>query len=103
MKRRCIARKRRLLFYSYKILDRGINRSYTLSPLKIVWDESKRLANIAKHGLDFTELDESFFANSVIVPAKRGRLIAVGRSISGDILVVFALLGSEAISIVSMR
>jgi uncharacterized DUF497 family protein len=30
--------------------------------VKIVWDEPKRLANIAKHdGLDFTDLDEGFF------------------------------------------
>jgi uncharacterized protein len=71
--------------------------------MKIVWDERKRLANLAKHGLDFAELEEGFFENSVIVPAKRGRQIAVGRSASGDILLVFAMLGREAVSIVSMR
>ena len=68
--------------------------------LKIVWDEPKRLA---KHGLDFAHLDASFFEKSVFVPGKRNRLIAVGRSPVGDILVVFAALGYEAISIVSMR
>ena len=71
--------------------------------MKIVWDEPKRLANLAKHGLDFADLDEEFFANSVITPGKRGRLIAVGRNVVGDLLVVFAMLGSEAISIISMR
>jgi uncharacterized protein len=70
---------------------------------KIVRDEPKRLANIAQHGLDFADLDASFFENSLIVPGKRSRLIAVGRSPVGDILVVFAALGHEAISIVSMR
>lgn len=67
-----------------------------------MWDEPKRLANIAKHGLDFADLDAEFFASSVIVPGKRGRLIAVGRSAAGDLLVVFVTLGREAISIVSM-
>lgn len=71
--------------------------------MKIVWDEAKRLAHLQKHKLDFADLDEAFFANSVIVPGKQGRLIAVGRSSAGDILVVFAMLGSEAISVVSMR
>jgi uncharacterized protein len=41
--------------------------------VKIVWDEPKRLANIAKHGgLDFADLDEEFFEQSMIV---RGRTI----------------------------
>jgi uncharacterized protein len=48
--------------------------------VKIIWDEPKRLANIAKHdGLDFADLDELFFERSLIVPAKSNRLIAVGR------------------------
>src|ERR1700687_4961527 len=41
--------------------------------MKIVWDEPKRLANIARHGMDFVDLDEAFFEGSVIVPAKLGR------------------------------
>jgi uncharacterized DUF497 family protein len=69
--------------------------------VKIVWDEPKRLANIAKHdGLDFADLDETFFERSVIVPGKGNRLIAVGRLANG---VVFVALGSEGVSIVSMR
>ena len=62
--------------------------------MKIVWDEPKR---------HFGDLDEAFFAGSVIVPAKLGRLIAVGRSHSGIILVVFVALGTEGLSVVSMR
>jgi uncharacterized protein len=71
--------------------------------MKIVWDEPKRLANIASHGMDFADLDEAFFEGSVIAPSKSGRLIAVGRHRSGIILVVFAALGTEGLSIVSMR
>jgi uncharacterized protein len=72
--------------------------------VKIVWDEPKRLANIAKHdGLDFADLDEGFFERSVIVPGKKNRLIAAGRLASDVVVVVFVVLGTEAISIVSMR
>ena len=72
--------------------------------MKIVWDEPKRLANIAKHdGLDFADLDEGFFERPVIVPGKENRLIAVGRLASDVVVVVFVVLGTEAISIVSMR
>jgi uncharacterized protein len=40
--------------------------------MRIVWDEPKRLANLAKHGLDFQELDHGFdFAEAIIRP--RGR------------------------------
>jgi uncharacterized DUF497 family protein len=61
------------------------------------------LANLASHGLDFADLDESFFEASVIVPAKLGRQIAVGCHRSGVILVVFVALGTEGLSVVSMR
>jgi uncharacterized DUF497 family protein len=44
--------------------------------MKIVWDEPKRLANIANHAMDFADLDEAFFEGSVIVPAKSGRMAA---------------------------
>jgi uncharacterized DUF497 family protein len=71
--------------------------------MRIVWDEPKRRANIARHRLDFADLDDSFFEGSVVVPAKLGRQIAVGRHRSGIILVVFVALGIEGLSIVSMR
>jgi uncharacterized protein len=72
--------------------------------VKIVWDEPKRLANIAKHdGLDFADLDEGFFERSMIVPGKGNRLIAVGRLAGGVVVVVFVTLGSEGVSVISMR
>jgi uncharacterized DUF497 family protein len=71
--------------------------------VKIVRDEPKRLANIAKHdGLDFADLDEAFFERSIIVPAKGDRLIAVGRLKDGVVVVVFVVLGSEGVSVISM-
>lgn len=71
--------------------------------MMIVWDEPKRLANLDKHGLDFADLDEAFFVSSVVVPAKDGRHKAVGRLASGVIVVIFALLGTEGITVISMR
>jgi uncharacterized DUF497 family protein len=71
--------------------------------MRIVWDEPKRIANIENHEMDFADLDEAFFESSVIVPGKLGRLIAVGRHHSGVILVVFVMLGTEGLSVISMR
>ena len=71
--------------------------------MKIVWDEPKRLANIENHGMDFADLDEAFFEGSAITSAKLRRLAAVGRHHDGVILVIFAVLGTEAVSIISMR
>jgi uncharacterized DUF497 family protein len=71
--------------------------------MKILYDESKRRANIAKHGYDFAELTLEFFAASTIVPVKHGRLMAIGVLRNGIVAVVFARLGSQGISIISMR
>lgn len=72
--------------------------------LEIVWDEPKRLLNIQKHGLDFADLTLDFFASADIRAAKLGRMIAVGDWRGNSvILVVHRRLGSQAISIISMR
>jgi uncharacterized DUF497 family protein len=72
--------------------------------------ESKRLANLAKHGLDFATVAGKFdWSTAVNIPAKpsrtgRARTIFVGRMIDGVIVVlVTSELGAEALSIVSMR
>ncbi len=69
----------------------------------IVWDEPKRRSNLAKHGLDFADLDEDFFLDSMVVPARDGRHRAIGRLANGVIAVVFAVLGAEGVSVISMR
>lgn len=71
--------------------------------MHIVWDEPKRRANFAKHGLDFGALTEDFFSNALTRPAKSGRFQAIGKDRNGIISVVFAVLGVEGISVVSMR
>jgi len=72
-------------------------------PVKIVWDQPKRLANIAKHRLDFASLTEEFFADALVISAKSGRYLAIGEDVNGVISVVFATLGHEGISVISMR
>jgi uncharacterized protein len=71
--------------------------------MKIVWGEIKHRTNLHKHGMDFADIDLEFFARATIFPSKIGRLAAVG-NISGIMAtVIFTRLGSEAISIISMR
>jgi len=71
--------------------------------MKLVWDEPKRLANIDKHGFDFADLTLDFFSTSLIVPAKKNRAMAIGRFEDRIIAVVFAALGAQGLSVISMR
>jgi uncharacterized protein len=73
--------------------------------VKIVWDEPKRRANLEKHGLDFADLNETFFDNALVIPSHNGgkRWVAIGVNIRGVVVVVFARLGREGVSIISMR
>ena len=70
---------------------------------RLVWDPPKRLANLDKHQLDFSVLTVGFFARAALRPAKRGRLQAIGYLNGRPVSVIFAMLGSEAISIISLR
>lgn len=71
--------------------------------MKIVWDEPKRLANLDKHGLDFADLDETFFDTALVLPSYNKRWRGIGKNIRGVVVVVFVTLGKEAIGIISMR
>lgn len=69
----------------------------------ILWDQPKRHANLEKHGLDFAELTIEFFEGALVVTAKDGRFKALGRLADGTVAVIFATLGTEALSVISMR
>ena len=71
--------------------------------MKIIWDEPKRLANLAKHGMDFVDLNETFFDTALVLATYPNRWRAIGVNVRGVISVIFATRGTEAISIVSMR
>ena len=64
--------------------------------MKITYDERKRVENLTKH-------DADFFAGSTITTAKNGRFMAIGYLYSDVISTVYATLGTEGISIISMR
>ncbi|WP_415009715.1 BrnT family toxin [Amaricoccus sp.] len=71
--------------------------------MRILWDEPKRLANLAKHGFDFGGLTLDFFAVAQVRPVREGRLQAVGMLRGRPVTVIFLPLGSEGLSVVSMR
>lgn len=70
----------------------------------VSYDETKRRRNIEKHGLDFADLTLEFFLSAKVTAAKKNRFVAVGE-FDGKIVVavVFRPLGSEALSVISMR
>lgn len=68
----------------------------------IVWDEPKREANLAKHGIDFADIGIEFFVSAIIRPVRNGRLAAFGE-LNGKIAVIFVTLGTEGLSIISAR
>ena len=76
----------------------------------VVWDEPKRLANLAKHGLDFAEFEEGFDLGRCAIQETRAsrtgrvRFKLIGR-FKGRIVTaaVVSPLGSEALAIVSFR
>lgn len=72
--------------------------------MRLLYDDHKRQANLARHRLDFDDLDEAFFLSSKVVAGKAGRWMAIGEFKNEIIIVVvFAPLGTEALTIISMR
>jgi uncharacterized protein len=71
--------------------------------MQLSFDEQKRQINLAKHGFDFADLDDEYFASSIVVPAKLGRFMAIGTLTTNVIATVFVKLGTQGLSIVSMR
>jgi uncharacterized protein len=58
---------------------------------------------LTKHGLDFADLNETFFDNALVLPTYNKRWAGIGKNIRGVIVVVFVTLGKEAVSVISMR
>jgi uncharacterized DUF497 family protein len=61
------------------------------------------VANLDKHGLDFADLNETFFDSTLVLPTHNKRWAGIGKNIRGVIVVVFVKLGVEAVSVISMR
>jgi uncharacterized DUF497 family protein len=71
--------------------------------MQIVWDEPKRLTNLAKHGYDFADLTQDFFVAATVVPVRSGRFKAIGTLDSAMLAIIFVFLGREGVSVISMR
>ena len=78
--------------------------------MSTTWDEPKRLANLAKHGLDFADFDTCFDGETALVlPARpsrtgRSRYQLIGHWTGGRVVVVIVSpLGTEKLSLVSLR
>jgi uncharacterized DUF497 family protein len=76
--------------------------------MKIVWDEPKRQANIARHGLDLADAELFDWEGAIVIPGYAGRdgrarFRAIGRLSHDLVALVFSPLGTEAVSVVSLR
>ena len=71
--------------------------------MKIIYDPPKRETTLAVRKLDMADLTLAFFESATIFPAKDERLMAIGPFQDTLITVIFKFLGTEAISVISMR
>jgi uncharacterized DUF497 family protein len=75
--------------------------------MRYEWDEAKRLANIQKHGIDFTGIEKVFADKTVTILDDRfdygeSRFITLGM-LSGRIVVIAHSETDEVIRIISVR
>ncbi len=76
--------------------------------MNLLWDESKRIANLEKHGFDFHDAISFGWKAAIIIPARAGkyggsRSKAVGYFMDDAAIVIFSMFGTEAISVISFR
>jgi len=71
--------------------------------MKIIWDEPKRQANLVKHHMDFADVVFFGWETALIAKNHSNRMKAVGYFEDGTAVVIYAELGTEAISIISFR
>ena len=76
--------------------------------VKIIWDEPKRLANVATHGLDLADAEFFDWETALVVHGHRSatgrrRFRAIGRLRNDLVTLVFSPLGTEAVSVISLR
>ncbi|MFC3075796.1 BrnT family toxin [Shinella pollutisoli] len=71
--------------------------------MKITFDPPKRAKTLQERGLDMADLTMDFFEAATVFEAKKGRLMAIGVFRGTVVTVIFELLGTQALSVVSMR
>lgn len=75
--------------------------------MRFEWDEGKRVANLAKHGVDFPAAEQFAFEDAIVEPDDRrdygeAREIAIGR-IGDRLHVLVYTRRGEAIRIIGLR
>jgi uncharacterized DUF497 family protein len=74
--------------------------------MDFVWDETKRLRNVAKHGFDFLQAEELFAGPHVIVPSRHSqpeeRFLAIGKVADRWATVIYTIRDGKC-RIISMR
>ena len=98
-----LTRVHRVLLCLPNLLDAASKWGYKEAMLIVTFDPPKRAINLRVHGLDFAMIEPAFFEDAVVVPAKKGRLLALGRIEGKPYAVVFQPLGTEAVSVISLR
>jgi uncharacterized DUF497 family protein len=76
--------------------------------MRIIWDEPKRETNLATHGLDLADAEFFDWETARVVRSHSGaggraRFRAVGRLRAELVTLVFSPLGTEAVSVISLR
>jgi uncharacterized DUF497 family protein len=76
--------------------------------MKIIWDEPKRRTNMAAHGLDLADAALFDWDAALVLPGHAGedgrlRFRAIGWLRADLVAVVFSPLGTEAVSVISLR
>lgn len=71
--------------------------------MKITFDHPKRETTLAARKLDMADLTPAFFEAATIFETRDDRLMAIGLFQDTLITVIFKPLGTEAISVISMR
>ena len=76
--------------------------------MKIVWDEPKRRTNLATHGLDLADAESFDWDTALVEPGHasetgRPRFRAIGLLNDNLVTLIFSPLGTEAVSVISLR
>ena len=74
-----------------------------MARLRITWDEVKRRANLEKHKLDLADVTPAIFDAGLVQVGRNGRFKAIGLVNERPVAMIFKPLGSEAISVISLR
>lgn len=71
--------------------------------MRLLIDPPKRIANLAKHGLDLVDAEHFDWEAARYFDARYGREKAIGRLAGAIVVIIFKRLGTEAFGVISLR